>query len=76
MLIDNQLVPLLTVREVSRLLHIHINTVRRWSARGIVKAYRINARGDRRYRLQDIDNLLSELKANQGSPKKASPLPR
>ena len=71
MVSDNQLVPLLTVRAVSRLLYIHSNTVRRWSNTGIIKAYRIGPRGDRRYWPQDIDNLLSELKANGGSPKKA-----
>ena len=75
MLSDNQLVPLLTVREASRLLYINSNTLRRWSDRGIIKAYRVNHRGDRRYRPQDIDNLLSELKANGGSPKKLTQLP-
>lgn len=71
----NQIVPMLAVREVARLLNMHTNTVRRWSDRGIIRAYRINARGDRRYRPQDIDNLLSELKANRGSPKKAESTP-
>jgi transposase-like protein len=29
---------MLTVREVSRLLHVHSNTLRRWSDQGIIKA--------------------------------------
>jgi len=41
---DNQMGPMLTVREVARLLHIHSNTVRRWSDRGILGAYRITRR--------------------------------
>ena len=71
MLDENQLMPMLTVRQVSRLLHIHSNTLRRWSNQGIITPYRINVRGDRRFRLEDVDDLLSELKENGGSPKKA-----
>ena len=71
MLNENQLMPMLTVRQVSRLLHIHSNTLRRWSNQGIITPYRINVRGDRRFRLEDVDDLLSELKENGGSPKKA-----
>ena len=51
---------MLTVREVSRLLHVHSNTLRRWSDQGIVKAYRIGPRGDRRFRAEDIAVLLLE----------------
>ena len=49
---------MLTASDVSKLLGIHVNTVRRWSERGILKAYRIGTRGDRRFRRQDIDNFL------------------
>lgn len=51
---------MLTVREVSRLLHVHSNTLRRWSDQGIIKAYRIGPRGDRRFRPEDIAVLLLE----------------
>ena len=51
---------MLTVREVSRLLHVHSNTLRRWSDQGIVKAYRIGPSGDRRFRAEDIAVLLLE----------------
>jgi excisionase family DNA binding protein len=51
---------MLTVREVSRLLHVHSNTLRRWSDLGIIKAYRIGPRGDRRFRPEDIAVLLLE----------------
>jgi len=50
---------LLTARQVARLLNVHVNTVRRWNDRGILKAYRIGPRGDRRFNKQDIDTFLS-----------------
>ena len=52
---------LLTVREVARILHIHENTVRRWSDKGMLKAYRIGNRGDRRFVNDDIVFFLSRL---------------
>jgi len=72
MAIDNQMRPMLTVREVAWLLHIHTNTVRRWSDRGIIRAYRITQRGDRRFRREDIDRFLVELNANRGNYKKVN----
>ena len=67
MVSDNQMGPMLTVRQVARLLNIHSNTVRRWSDQGIIKAYRITRRGDRRFRREDIARFLAELNANIGS---------
>ena len=49
---------LLNVHEVSQLLHVHENTLRRWSDLGIVKVYRIGPRHDRRYKQEDIVALL------------------
>jgi excisionase family DNA binding protein len=45
---------LLTVGEVASLLHIHINTVRRWSNLGILSGFRIGPRSDRRFRKKDV----------------------
>jgi len=70
--INNYVEPMLTVREVAELLHIHSNTVRRWSDRGIIKAYRITNRGDRRFRREDITHFLTELNNHGGDEKKAS----
>ena len=50
---------MLTIGEVAQLLHVHINTVRRWDNQGIIKAYRIGPRGVRRFRQQDITTFLS-----------------
>jgi excisionase family DNA binding protein len=48
----------LTVGEVARMLNVHIQTIRRWSNQGIVRVYRIGPRGDRRFREEDVINLL------------------
>jgi len=50
---------LLTARQVARLLNVHVNTVRRWNDRGILKAYRIGPRGDRRFNKDDIEVFLA-----------------
>jgi len=52
---------MLTVREVARLLHVHPNTLRRWSNNGRIRAYRITPRGDRRFRREEIARFLAEL---------------
>ena len=52
---------ILTLAEAADLLHIHVNTLRRWSDQGKIVAYRFNSRGDRRYRQSDIDKFLSRL---------------
>jgi excisionase family DNA binding protein len=61
MLEMNEMDDMLTIREVSRLLHVHPNTLRRWSDDGRLKAYRITSRGDRRFRQQDVINLIEEM---------------
>lgn len=58
---------MLTVGDVALLLNVHVNTVRRWSNQGIIRAYRIGSRGDRRFRREDITRLLGEFKTNKGS---------
>ncbi len=68
----DQVGPLLTVREVAQLLHIHSNTVRRWSDQGLIRAYRICRRGDRRFKREDIARFLVELNANKGNERRAS----
>jgi len=52
---------MLTVREVARLFHVHPNTLRRWSNKGRIRAYRITPRGDRRFKREEIARFLAEL---------------
>ena len=54
---------MLTVRDVANLFGVHTNTVRHWSDTGVLKAYRLGPRGDRRFRREDIDSFLAGEKA-------------
>ena len=63
-----QTVPMLAIRDVARLLNVHENTVRRWSDRGLLKSYRVNHRGDRRFRQDHIALFVSQLRAHGGNP--------
>jgi len=62
---------MLTVREVARLLNVHPNTLRRWSNEGRIMAYRINARGDRRFKREEIAHFLAELNSHADNWQKA-----
>jgi diguanylate cyclase (GGDEF)-like protein/excisionase family DNA binding protein len=55
----------LSVTKAARLLGVHPNTVRAWSDAGRLRFYRINPRGDRRYRLGDLQRFLAV--AEQGA---------
>jgi excisionase family DNA binding protein len=49
---------LLTVREVADILRVSPLTLKRWGKRGKLPAIRINSRGDRRYRKEQVLYLL------------------
>jgi len=59
---DNGDVPeaLLTLREACRLLNVHSNTLRRWSAMGLIPAYRLGPSHHRRFKAEDISALIVE----------------
>ena len=59
-IVSDKMPQLLTPKEAAKLLHVHENTLRRWSDRGVIQAYRITPRGDRRFRRDDIIHLLSQ----------------
>ena len=63
---------MLTTSHVARLLSIHINTVRRWSNKGIIRAYRIGPRRDRRFRQEDIVRFLAELNVDRSNETKVN----
>ena len=49
----------LSVTRAAHVLGVHPNTVRSWSDAGRLRYYRINPRGDRRYRLGDLQRFLA-----------------
>lgn len=62
MIKDNKIPELLTLKEACEILKVHPNTLRQWDGKGILKAVRFGQRKDRRYRKEDILNLLSNKK--------------
>ena len=54
----NNLPDLLTVREVAEILRVSPLTIKRWGKRGKLPAIRINSRGDRRYKKEQVLWLL------------------
>jgi len=56
----------LSVPKAARLLGVHPNTIRAWSDAGRLRYYRINPRGDRRYRLGDLQRFMAA--AETGPP--------
>lgn len=58
----------LSVTKAARLLGVHPNTIRAWSDQGRLLYYRINERGDRRFRLGDLQRFLA---AAEGRPSEA-----
>ena len=64
---DGYMDDMLTVAEVARLLHVHPNTLRRWSNNGRIKAYRITSRGDRRYKREEIARFLAQFNSHRDS---------
>ncbi len=45
---------LVPVGEASQILHVHPNTLRKWSDTGLIPSYRIGQRRDRRFALSDL----------------------
>lgn len=58
----NELPRLLTIRQAAEILNVHVETLRRWDKSGKLKAFRVNERGDRRYKPEDIENYLVKRK--------------
>ena len=53
-----ELPELLTIRDVTRLLNVHANTLRNWEKEGLINVVRIGPRRDRRYQKQVIKNIM------------------
>jgi excisionase family DNA binding protein len=52
---------MMSLTEVSRILYVHPNTLRRWADNGVIKSYCITPRGDRRFLSKDIDQFLTTM---------------
>ncbi len=57
---SNEVPELLTLKEASKMLKVHPNTMRQWDDKGILVALRFGARKDRKYRKNDIMKLLNQ----------------
>ena len=51
---------MLRVGEAARMLHVHPNTLRKWSSVGLIRSYRIGSRQDRRFLIQYLVKFLEE----------------
>jgi diguanylate cyclase (GGDEF)-like protein/excisionase family DNA binding protein len=67
----------LSVTRAAEVLGVHANTVRAWSDAGRLRYYRINPRGDRRYRHGDLQRFLAGLDTGlpPGIPESPRPSP-
>ena len=55
---------MMTISEASKILHVHPNTLRRWSDKSIIKSYCITPRSDRRFLARDIDQFRTTMKSH------------
>jgi len=55
---QKELPKLLTIRQAAEVLNVHVETLRRWDKSGKLKAIRVNERGDRRYKPEDIERIM------------------
>jgi len=51
---------MLTTAEAAHFLHVHTNTLRRLSDKGLLDVYRIGPRADRRFRRSEVIRFLAE----------------
>lgn len=51
---------ILTLKQACEALNCHANTLRKWDKEGRLKAIRFGARGDRRYKKEDIIAFIKE----------------
>lgn len=55
---------ILTLTEVSEMLHVHPNTLRNWDANGTLKPLRMGEKKIRRYRRSDVEAFLQRMDDN------------
>lgn len=57
---ENKQKDILSIKEVSELFGVHQDTLRNWEKKGIITPLRVGPRGDRKYRLDDIDKIAND----------------
>lgn len=55
-----ELPKLLTIRQAAEVLNVHVETLRRWDKSEKLKAIRVNERGDRRYKPEDLEKIMEK----------------
>lgn len=55
---EQEIPQLISLKEVSKRLSVHPNTLRNWEKKGIITSVRIGVRGDRKYKVVDIMKIL------------------
>lgn len=50
---------LLTIRQAAEVLNVHVEMLRRWDKAGKLKSIRVNQRGDRRYKPEEIEKIVN-----------------
>ena len=56
---------MLRVGEAADFLHVHPNTLRKWSSVGLIPSYRLGHRRDRRFRVEDLASFLNQEDSEQ-----------
>ena len=51
---------MLTTTEVAQRLYVHPNTVRQWTNKGLLHAYRLGPRRDRRFKREGVDSFIQD----------------
>ena len=51
---------MLKIGDVAEILHVHPNTLRRWSDRGRIESYRLGPRGDHRFPQSEVARFIGE----------------
>ncbi len=53
---------LLRIKEAAEILGVNPETLRRWDNEGRLKAVRMGKRGDRRYKMEDLQKIIDTKK--------------
>ena len=58
-MVSKSMEELLTLKETAKILKVHLNTLRLWDNKGVLKAVRIGIKKIRKYRKKDIEKFIN-----------------